>query len=209
MHASAVIVAVGPHQLANVFAPSVTDTHPALAAALADVARFDYEPITTAYLGYDAPLPLPRGLLRLDDAPGQWIFDRSDILERAATSATRPPMRALVSVVISARGRHSALDHPSLVEATDAQLRSLAPDLPKLVWSRVIEEKRATYACVPRLASPSCGRVVEHVYLCGDYTYPTFPATLEAAVRSGLAAAAAISDGFAAAAAARDSTRAP
>ncbi|HET8876373.1 MAG TPA: hydroxysqualene dehydroxylase HpnE [Casimicrobiaceae bacterium] len=190
--ADAVIVAVGPHQLASAFAPGIERDHPSIVQALASVARFDYEPITTVYLGYAAARALPRGLLRLDDAPGQWIFDRSDILERAAASATRAPMRSLVSVVISARGPHSALDHAALVGATDGQLRRLAPDLAPLVWSRVIEEKRATYACVPGLARPACGRLVERVGLAGDYAYAAFPATLEAAVRSGRIAAHAI-----------------
>ncbi|HEY3585344.1 MAG TPA: FAD-dependent oxidoreductase, partial [Casimicrobiaceae bacterium] len=125
------------------------------------------------------------------------------------TSATRPAMQSLVSVVISARGPHSALDHPALVAATDAQLRRLAPALAPLAWSQVIEEKRATYACVPALARPACGRLAERVYLAGDYTYDAFPATLEAAVRSGRIAAEAVTRDLAAAAAARDSIRAP
>ena len=188
MHADAVVVAVGPHQLASVFA-EVGRADRSIADALAKVARFDYEPITTVYLGYAAPIDLPPGLLRLDDAPGQWIFDRRDVLDRAAASATRAQMRTLVSVVISARGAHSALDHAALIAASDAQLRRLAADLPPLVWSQVIEEKRATYACVPGLARPACGRLAERIYLAGDYTYEAFPATLEAAVRSGMAAA--------------------
>jgi squalene-associated FAD-dependent desaturase len=188
MHADGVIVAVGPHQLASIFM-DLECADASIADALAKVARFDYEPITTIYLGYAVPLPLPRGLLRLDDAPGQWIFDRGDVLERAATSATRPPMRALVSVVISARGAHSTLDHAALAAAADAQLRRLATNLPPLVWSQVIEEKRATYACVPGLERPACGALTDRVYLAGDYTYETFPATLEAAVRSGFIAA--------------------
>jgi squalene-associated FAD-dependent desaturase len=208
MRAQAVVVAVGPHQLASAFASGVAQAPP-IAAALATVGRFGYEPITTLYLGYAAPLALPRGLLRLDDAPGQWIFDRADILERAATSITRPAMRSLVSVVISARGPHSALEHKALVAATDAQLRALAPALPALVWSRVIEEKRATYACVPHLEAPACGRLSERIYLAGDYTYAAFPATLEAAVRSGRIAAREITARCAAAAAAPGSTRAP
>lgn len=189
MHADGVVVAVGPHQLASVFAAGIGERVPGIAAALADVAAFDYEPITTAYLGYAAPLALPDGLLRLDETPGQWIFERGDILDRAEPSTTRPDMRALVSVVISARGPHDALDHRALAHAIDAQLRRLAPHLPALVWSQVIEEKRATYACVPGLARPACGRLTERVYLAGDYTYGAFPATLEAAVRSGRAAA--------------------
>jgi squalene-associated FAD-dependent desaturase len=192
VRANAVVVAVGPHQLASAFGPGIVERHAPIAAALADVARFDYEPITTTYLGYAAPIALPKGLLRLDEAPGQWLFDRADILRRAAPSPGRPDMGALVSVVISARGPHEALDHRALTRAIDAQLRGLAPGLPALCWSQVIEEKRATYACVPALTRPACGSLTERVYLAGDYTYEAFPATLEAAVRSGRVAAKAV-----------------
>ena len=190
--ADAVVVAVGPHQLASTLAPQLANAQPSIAAALGLVTRFDYEPIATVYLGYDAPLTLPRGLLRLDDAPGQWIFDRADVLERAAASDTRARMRALVAVVISARGPHTSLDHAALARAVDAQLRAIATSLPKLVWSRVIEEKRATYSCVPDLSRPASGRLADRVYLAGDYTCAALPATLEAAVRSGRDAARAL-----------------
>jgi predicted NAD/FAD-dependent oxidoreductase len=207
MRAQAAVVAVGPHQLAGAFSPDAIPASGTLAQALALVAAFAYEPITTIYLGYDAPLVLPSGLLRLEQGPGQWVFDRADVLRRS--SAPAPAMRALVSVVISASGPHGTLDHAALVRAADAQLRSLAGALPSLVYSQVIEEKRATYACVPGLARPAAGRLAERVYLAGDHTYGDFPATLEAAVRSGRIAAAALSRDCAAAAAARDSIRAP
>jgi squalene-associated FAD-dependent desaturase len=187
MRADAVVVAVGPHQLAGAFGRDVVEARTPLAHALATVSAFAYEPITTLYLGYDAPLALPPGLLRLEQGPGQWIFDRADILRRAP--AQPPAIRALVSVVISASGPHGALDHEALVRAADAQLRQLSPHIPRLAWSQVIEEKRATYACVPGLVRPSCGALAERIYLCGDYTYDAFPATLEAAVRSGVVAA--------------------
>jgi predicted NAD/FAD-dependent oxidoreductase len=190
MRADAVVVAVGPHQLASAFAPGLGSRHSRLASALAEVARFDYEPITTAYLGYASPVALPKALLRLDDAPGQWLFDRADILGRAAPAAKRPAMRALLSVVISAS--RPSLPHRALVHAIDAQLRRLAPQLPALVWWQVIEEKRATYACTPALQRPACGPLAERVYLAGDYTYAAYPATLEAAVRSGRIAAQAL-----------------
>ena len=209
MRAEAIVVAVGPHQLPSVFPSDVDGGGASICETLATVSRFEYEPITTVYLGYADPLALPRGLLRLDDEPGQWIFERGDVLARAATSATRPPLQSLVSVVLSARGPHSALDHPALVAASDAQLRRLLPRTPPLAWSKVIEEKRATYACAPGLARPACGRLAERVYLAGDYTYGAFPATLEAAVRSGRIAARALTAAYAADAAARDSTRAP
>ena len=190
--ADAVVVAVGPHQLEGAFEAGVPERHPAIAAAIHAVARFDYEPIVTAYLGYSKPLALGRGLVRLDDAPGQWLLDRPDILERALPCTGRPDIRALVSVVLSAHGPHDAVDHRHLVAMIDAQLTRLAPGFSDLRWSQVIAEKRATYACVPQLARPACGRLAARVYLAGDYTYPAFPATLEAAVRSGVAAARAL-----------------
>jgi len=61
--------------------------------------------------------------------------------------------------------------------------------LAPLAWSRVIAEQRATYACTPGLAKPAAGRIDERVYLAGDYTDPDYPATLEAATRSGVRAA--------------------
>ncbi|HSQ80658.1 MAG TPA: hydroxysqualene dehydroxylase HpnE [Casimicrobiaceae bacterium] len=193
----AAIVAVGPHQLHGAFGRTLAEGNPAVAAALHDTRRLAYEPITTIYLGYAAAHELPRGLVRLDDSPGQWVFDRSDILVRAGTAggADSPGrLRTLYAVVISASGPHGDLAHPALVQAVDAQLRRSRPGLPALRWSQVIEERRATYACVPGDARPRCGRLAGRVYIAGDYTYHELPATLEAAVRSGVTAARALAD---------------
>jgi len=192
VQADAAIVAVGPHQLAGAFAPSLAARDAPVAAALRDVGSFAWQPIVSVYIGYRGDVPLPRGLVRLDDDPGQWVFRRDDILRRATPSARRPAIATLLSVVISAHGPHEALDHPSLVVAVDRQLRRLRPSLPPLCWSQVIAEKRATYSCVPALAHPEAGRLSGRVYLAGDYTYSAFPATLEAAVRSGVHAARAV-----------------
>ena len=218
----AAVVAVGPHQLQGAFAQTLAEANPGIAAALHQTRRLRYAPITTIYLGYAGAHGLPRGLVRLDDAPGQWAFDRSDILARAGAAGAGSPagsadlpgsLRTLYAVVISASGPHGELGHPALVEAVDAQLRRGSPGLPALCWSQVIVERRATYACVPGLALPRCGRIAGGIYLAGDYTYDELPATLEAAVSSGMAAARALADDFnrgcAAASAARDSTRAP
>jgi hypothetical protein len=98
--------------------------------------------------------------------------------------------------VISAGGPHDEVGHSELVDAVVGQLQRLAPDLPRILWSRVIAERRATYACTPGLLRPRPGRIVPRVYLAGDYTDPELPATLEAATRSGVAAAQAlIADG--------------
>ena len=127
--------------------------------------------------------------MRLDDAPGQWLFARDDILKAAARHAVS--LDQLVAVVISTNGPHDDMPQPELAAACDAQLRRLRPELAPLAWSRVIGERRATYACTPALPPPPI-RLRAGLYLAGDYAYPGFPATLEAAVRSGQAAALAI-----------------
>lgn len=199
---AAVIVAVGPHQLAALVedtldpdpispetGPDRTNTTSGeWASALGKAAEFSYEPITTVYLGYPESIPLPAPIARLDDAPGQWIFDRSGALRDTAINGAR----SLLSVVISAGGPHDLDPQPVLAARVDAQLRRLAPGLPECVWSRVISERRATYACTPGLVRPCAGRVSPRLYLAGDYTDPDLPATLEAAVRSGVAAGRAV-----------------
>ncbi|MEP7182577.1 MAG: hydroxysqualene dehydroxylase HpnE [Betaproteobacteria bacterium] len=187
---AAAIVAVAPHQLAGAFVEPEGDAAPWY-EALVQTMAFRYESITTVYLGLAAPVELPARLARLDDAPGQWVFDRSDALPPDAPGDAR----SLVSVVISAGGAHDLQDHAALAADIEAQLRRLDRRLPAVVWSRVIAERRATYACAPALRRPVAGRIVPGLYLAGDYTDPDFPATLEAATRSGVAAArAAISD---------------
>jgi len=173
---AAAIIAVGPHQLAHVLAPPASSS---ATAALAQVATFAYEPIRTTYLQYGRPLGLPQPMLKLDSDPGQWLFDRGQL-------GGAP---GLAAVVISTDVAAARIDHDSLAHAIDAQLRRRAPDLPPPVWSQTIAERRATYACTAGLARPAPGPLERRLYLAGDYTDPEFPATLEAATRSGVAAA--------------------
>jgi squalene-associated FAD-dependent desaturase len=194
----AAIVAVGPHQLAAVLGPLGNGDSAAAAVrrTLATLDSLTYEPITTVYLGYAGALTPPAipALTRLDDAPGQWLFDRRDILARAAPEA--PALAHLLAVVISAAGPHSKLDAAQLVQAVDLQLRRLRPGMAALVWSQVIAEQRATYACtnaaVALRRSISATPLLPGLFLAGDYLDIDYPATLEAAVRSGNATARAL-----------------
>jgi hypothetical protein len=183
------VVAVGPHQLAGAFSPPMA-MHAGIDAAIAATSRLSYESINTIYLGYrGARIAMPPGLLRLDDAPGQWLFERPDVLRDARADA--PSLDQLFAVVISTSGPHDTWPQPELARACDEQLRRALARLPALAWSQVIAERRATYACVPGIAHPA-PVPLPRLALAGDYVYPRFPATLESAVRSGESAAAAV-----------------
>jgi len=173
---AAVVIAVGPHQAVRLLPASAdATTRDALQA-------MTFEPIVTAYLKYPLALPFARPMLKLDGWPGQWAFDRG---------ALGGP-EGLAAVVISARTREAGMSNESLAQAIDAQLRRLWPELPTPEWVQVIAERRATYACVAGLTRPSPGMIAPWLYLAGDYTDSQLPATLEAATRSGVAAARAL-----------------
>jgi len=163
-----VIVAVGPHQLKTV--------SPALAFEAA------YEPITTVYLQYAGAVSLACPMLGLEGGLVQWAFD----------CAAFGGVRGRVACVISARGPQEQLAHDALAARCDEELRAALPALPPLAGAQVIAEKRATLACTPGAPRPGPRTALAGVYRAGDYTDPEYPPTLEAAVRSGLRAAAAL-----------------
>ncbi len=183
---AAAIVAVGPHRLATAMTSEALARTPALAATVRRMQDLTYEPLVTVWLGYAERVALPYPIARLDDAPGQWVVERSDVLPAAPGA---PHMAQLLAVVISASDGNGPIARGDLARVVDAQLRRLRPGLPDLVWSWTVVEKRATYACTPTRPIPAAPRLAAGIYLAGDYAYPEFPATIEAAVRSGIAAA--------------------
>ena len=169
----------------------------ALLAGLPDAAElagqldgFEYEPISTCYLQYDASLRLPLPFCALADDPGQgrygqFVFDRGQL---------DPGQAGLLAVVVSVAGAAAALDQDALAALAAAQLAQAfgQPALSTPLWSRVITEKRATFACTAGLDRPGNATGLDGLVLAGDYTASDYPATLESAVRSGQAAATAI-----------------
>jgi len=180
----AAIIAVAPHQLAAAIGDGA-GAEDAWQEPLAQVGALSWESITTIYLAYADAVTLPLPILRLDDAPGQWVFDRAGMLSASAPQDAR----GLVAVVISTSGSHDLQDQRTLAAEADAQLRRLAGQWPLPVWSRVISERRATYACTPGATRPAPGRIAPGLFLAGDYTDAELPATLEAATRTGVVAA--------------------
>lgn len=171
-----VVVAAAPHHASTLLAS--TGECDRLAAM---IAAMPSEPITTIYLSLGKDLRLPYPMIGLAEGPAQWAFDRGQ---------TGGPT-GLIACVISASGEHEKLSREDLLLAVHAQLeRELHRRLPSPDWSQIITEKRATFACRPDVVRPGNQTPIPGLWLAGDYLDSDYPATLESAVRSGVAAAA-------------------
>ncbi|MCW5576769.1 MAG: hydroxysqualene dehydroxylase HpnE [Burkholderiales bacterium] len=172
-----VICAVAPHRAA----PLLADI-PELAAAKAQVEALQYEPIHSVWLQFDGAVRLPAPMTGLADSPAQWLFDREAICGQ----------RGLVGAVISTSEEHAGEAQDTLAERVVSDIGRHFGPLPPLRWQRVIAEKRATFSCTPDLARPATATDCPGFLLAGDYVAGDYPATIEGAVRSGVAAAAQI-----------------
>jgi len=170
---SSVIIACGPHQAGPLLVQL-----PELADALSLVNAFSYEPIVTCYLQYPESVSLPSPMLGFSGGVLQWVFDRGKL----------GGPKGLLAVVISASGPHEELSKEGLVSKIGTELRAALGALPDPLGSQVITEKRATFSCRPGLQRPGGTTLVSGLLLAGDYVASEYPGTLEAAVRSGVAA---------------------
>jgi len=146
---------------------------------LAQARALQFEAITTVYaFSSGARLAQPMLTLRASasggEAPAQFVFDRGQL---------GGPAGLLAFVVSASNGDNAALTQRVLAQG-ERQL-GLAP----LQAVQTIVEKRATFACLPGLQRPAA-QLLPGLLACGDYIAGPYPATLEGAVRSGLAAAA-------------------
>lgn len=173
-HFSKVICAVAPHRAADLLADI-----PALATARQQIAALQYEPIHSIYLQFDGPVTLPSPMIGISDSPAQWLFDREAICGQ----------RGLIGAVISASGEQVGEAQDALAQGVIADIAKNFGPLPPLKWHRVIAEKRATFSCTPDLARPAAVTACKNFFLAGDYVAGDYPATIEAAARSGILAA--------------------
>ncbi len=166
----AVLLACSPAEAARLAAP--------LNAAWASTAEaLHFEAITTVYAwAPQARLTAPMLALRHDtQQPAQFVFDRGQL---------GGPAGLLAFVVSASRGERETLQAQVLAQS-QAQLGL------QLQALQTVVEKRATFACTPGLQRPPQG-IAPGLLACGDYVAGPYPATLEGAVRSGLAAALAL-----------------
>ncbi len=159
-----VVIACGPHQagLLLVQLPELSD-------ALSRISAFSYEPIVTCYLQYPESVSLPVPMLGFSGGIVQWVFDRGRL----------GGPKGLLAAVISASGAHEDLPKEALVSRIETELITNLP-------------RRSTRHGVIFTRAPSKRWITSAAFrlmLAGDYVASDYPGTLEAAVRSGIAAA--------------------
>jgi squalene-associated FAD-dependent desaturase len=169
VEADAFVVAVPPAESARLLgeeAPGLEDS-----------------PIVSAHLLFDRPL-LRHDVAALLGSAAHWVFDRGRLTGR------EPSGGQYLTVVSSGAPELLEVRGRGLVELLAGELtRRLGPA--ELLWSRVSREPAATFAARPGTAAlrpgPETGRA--NVARAGAWTATGWPATMEGAVRSGLAAA--------------------
>lgn len=144
----------------------------------ASCARLPFTAIGTVY-AWAPGLRLPRPMLALRDGPGapaQFAFDRGQLAPQD------PAMQGVLAFVASAsEGDREQIERDVLRQARhQLGLESLQP-------LQTVIEKRATFACLPALERPAI-EIAPGLCAAGDHVEGPYPATLEAAVRSGVAA---------------------
>ena len=150
------------------------------------LAALTYEPIVTVYLRVDATrLAAPMLLLRSNesDRPAQFAFDLGQLGGPAG----------LLAFVISGARKWIAAGSEATQAVVIAQARAELPLAPQVAIQAVqlMAVKRATFRCTPALERPTAS-IAPALHAAGDYVSGPYPATLEGAVRSGVAAVRAI-----------------
>ncbi len=146
-------------------------------AALASALQ--HEAIATVYVQAGSTrLAQPLLALRSSpDCPAQFVLDRGQL----------GGPKGLLAFVVSASSADRAQLQDQVLQQARSQLGHLLQDQ-ALQPVQTVVEKRATFACTPGLRRPpQC--IAPGLLACGDYVDGPDPATLEAAVRSGIAAA--------------------
>ena len=165
-------------------AAALLQSHAETAPIAAQLADYTYEPIATLYAGYPSDIKLPCPMLGLEGvAPGglgQWVFDRGALGD----------LPGVMGFVLSASGASDERDSEAMLATLHTELENaLGKKLPAARWHQLIRERRATFACRPNLPRPTTQTPLRGLWLAGDYVCAGYPATLEGAVRSGVAAA--------------------
>ena len=180
-----VVSTVPPDALGRLIPPDLHDVD----ERIRGLDRFRFSPIIGVHLRFHGTVTaLPH--LILAGRPVHWMFNKG----------TDPSGRQHLHAVISAADTWMDRSKDEIVDAVLTEFSRAFPEAAReqLVDARVIKERRGTFAAtvdVEPLRPGPGPRGLRGLYLAGDWCDTGWPATMEGAVRSGLAAAAAITGG--------------
>ncbi len=154
---------------------------------LGTLACFEPAPILNLHLWFDRPVA-DFAFAAFIRSEVQWVFNRSCLGREHETAGQH------LVLSISAPGELFALDKEALRARLLPQLRAALPAARSatLVRYLAVKEPEATFVPAPALARPGPRTPLPNLFLAGAYTDTGWPATMESAVRSGLAAAQAL-----------------
>lgn len=186
VEADAVVAAVPWHVLPTLLPEPLRAQTP-----FAGLAGLGASPIVSIELWLDRVV-VGRPMVGLRDSEVEWVFDKGRIFGRAGA----PQHLAFIT---SAAVRQAPRPNALLVAAAEAALRRYFPAMKDATVTRslVLREALATFSCGPEAEKLRFGprTPVLGLFVAGDWTPTGLPATIEGAVRSGLAAAAAVEAG--------------
>jgi len=181
--ADAVVLACPWNEVAGLLSEDVRAQPP-----FAELHRLGASPIVSVELWLDRVV-VDRVMVGLRDSEMEWVFDKGRLFGRAGA-----PQH--LSFIVSAARRDLARPNAELVGSAVATLRRYFPAMADATVQRshVLRDPVATFASTPELEAlrPPNRTPVPGLYLAGDWTDTKLPATIEGAVRSGLAAAEAV-----------------
>jgi zeta-carotene desaturase len=175
-------IAGGREHTADSYVAAVPFERLAALAPSVPVPAFAHSPITGIHLWFDRAITsLPNATLL--DRTIQWMYNKSEgryvqLVVSASRTLLDMPRREVIALALG----ELAEFFPAVREAT-------------LVKAHVVKEVRATFSAAPGTEQfrPGTRTAVSNLFLAGDWTRSSWPATMEGAVRSGYLAAEAVS----------------
>jgi squalene-associated FAD-dependent desaturase len=186
MLAAATVTLAVPHYHLTNLLPPIWKKDPFFAR----VGQLGTSPIVGVNLWFDRPVFNEEFAAIAGTRDTYWVFNRSAILNGQVGGSQH------LSVSLSGAREWAGQRQEAIVRAVVEELARVLPELQaaRLTHARVIKEKQATFAASPgsRRYRLPCRTPIPNLFLAGSWTDTGWPATMEGAVRSGLACAAAI-----------------
>jgi hydroxysqualene dehydroxylase len=180
IEADSFVLALPAERTLGVLPPAVAD-----APFFARIGRIQTSPIVNVHLWYDRPV-WERGFAVFLNTPLQWAFNKSKLWGDDGVGQY---------IDISLSGARDFADTPGreIAALFEKEMAALIPAArgARVQRALVVKQRDATFAAAPGIAGlrPTQATPIANLFLAGDWTATGWPATMESAVRSGLAAA--------------------